>query len=437
MKHHHYMKYLFVLLLFLPTSLIAQNKEEKMPGHITKIQKLEDVNVTGNRPHFIRLKGYYRSYQTNNSVMKYFNDGIVEYYINLKNGKTDLNAYSKRNLHNSRLVSEDKKRAFMVSDKGTFRPWPEEKTLIEQYRKKYQLKDSLGTQLIQLNQQTIGSIQTDSSRNICQIEINQLPTYKNLTHQLFGYTQTDIYDHVVEAYQISPEDYYSFKDLLFQKSDNSYLFSHKKDKQQQLIHVITELYITEKEYVEKKQSIKPDSSTPKESAAAITDFCIRNKIPSLPEATEQEMQQWCLRTSAYSQRLLDGLETIQWSDSIKETQKNWIGRSEGTEVVFSVKDSDVKFTIFTTRADTMFGVTFMVLAPESEYVQQVTTAEQKEEIEKYLDYVKKRTELDRMANHSVTGVFSGSYAINPFTGEAIPVWISQTKKIQSQCSSGL
>ncbi|MEE1382261.1 MAG: hypothetical protein U0K32_00425, partial [Segatella copri] len=102
MKHHHYMKYLFVLFLFLSTSLMAQNKEEKMPGHITKIQKLEDVNVTGNRPHFIRLKGYYRSYQTNDSVMKYFNDGIVEYYINLKNGKTDLNAYSKRNLHNSR-----------------------------------------------------------------------------------------------------------------------------------------------------------------------------------------------------------------------------------------------------------------------------------------------------------------------------------------------
>lgn len=95
MKHHHYMKYLFVLFLFLSTSLMAQNKEEKMPGHITKIQKLEDVNVTGNRPHFIRLKGYYRSYQTNDSVMKYFNDGIVEYYINLKNGKTDLNAYSK------------------------------------------------------------------------------------------------------------------------------------------------------------------------------------------------------------------------------------------------------------------------------------------------------------------------------------------------------
>ena len=140
---------------------------------------------------------------------------------------------------------------------------------------------------------------------------------------------------------------------------------------------------------------------------------------------QKKMQQWCLRTSAYAQRLLDGLDTIDWTDSIKETQKNWIGRSEGTEVEFAVKDSDVKFTIFTTRADTMFGVTFMVLAPESEYVQQVTTADQKKAVEEYLAYVKKRTELDRMANHKVTGVFSGSYAINPFTGDAIPVWISE------------
>ena len=140
---------------------------------------------------------------------------------------------------------------------------------------------------------------------------------------------------------------------------------------------------------------------------------------------QKKMRQWCLRVSAYSQRLLDGLNTIDWSDSITETQRNWIGRSEGTEVEFTVKDSDVKFTIFTTRADTMFGVTFMVLAPESEYVAQVTTPEQKAEVEKYLDYVKKRTELDRMANKAVTGVFSGSYAINPFTGDAIPVWISE------------
>ncbi len=140
---------------------------------------------------------------------------------------------------------------------------------------------------------------------------------------------------------------------------------------------------------------------------------------------QKKMQQWCLRVSAYAQRLLDGLDTVKWSDSITETQKNWIGRSEGTEVQFAVKDSDVKLTIFTTRADTMFGVTFMVLAPESEYVEQVVTAEQKEEVEKYLDYVKKRTELERMSDRKVTGVFSGSYGINPFTGEAIPIWISE------------
>ena len=140
---------------------------------------------------------------------------------------------------------------------------------------------------------------------------------------------------------------------------------------------------------------------------------------------QKKMQQWCLRTSAYSQRLLDGLETIQWSDSIKETQKNWIGRSEGTEMQFKVAGQDFDFTIFTTRADTIFGVTFMVLAPESELVEKLTTAEQKAAVDEYLAYVKKRTELDRMANHSVTGVFSGSYAVNPFTGENIPIWISE------------
>lgn len=140
---------------------------------------------------------------------------------------------------------------------------------------------------------------------------------------------------------------------------------------------------------------------------------------------QKKMQQWCLRTSAYSQRLLDGLETVDWSDSIKETQKNWIGRSEGTEMQFKVAGQDFDFTIFTTRADTIFGVTFMVLAPESELVAQLTTAEHKAKVDEYLAYVKKRTELDRMANHNVTGVFSGSYAVNPFTGENIPIWISE------------
>ena len=140
---------------------------------------------------------------------------------------------------------------------------------------------------------------------------------------------------------------------------------------------------------------------------------------------QKKMQQWCLRTSAYSQRLLDGLEIVDWSDSIKETQRNWIGRSEGTEMQFKVAGQDFDFTIFTTRADTIFGVTFMVLAPESELVEKLTTPEQKAAVDEYLAYVKKRTELDRMANHSVTGVFSGSYAVNPFTGENIPVWISE------------
>ena len=143
------------------------------------------------------------------------------------------------------------------------------------------------------------------------------------------------------------------------------------------------------------------------------------------------MKQWCLRVSAYSQRLLDGLETVNWSDSIKETQKNWIGRSEGTEVEFKYLTStgegqkEGKFTIFTTRADTMFGVSFMVLAPESELVAELTSEAQKAEVEEYLAYVQKRTELERMSDRKVTGVFSGSYGINPFTGEQIPIWISE------------
>ena len=140
---------------------------------------------------------------------------------------------------------------------------------------------------------------------------------------------------------------------------------------------------------------------------------------------QKKMRQWCLRVSAYAQRLLDGLDTIDWSDSIKETQKNWIGRSEGTEVEFQIADSDEHFTIFTTRADTMFGVTFMVLAPESELVEKVTTEEQKQAVKEYITYVKGRTERERMIDHKVTGVFSGSYAINPFTGEKNPIWISE------------
>ena len=139
---------------------------------------------------------------------------------------------------------------------------------------------------------------------------------------------------------------------------------------------------------------------------------------------QKKMKQWCLRVSAYAQRLLDGLENIDWTDSLKETQRNWIGRSEGTEMEFSVKDSDVKFTIFTTRADTIFGVTFMVLAPESELVARLTTEAQRAEVEAYLEATKKRTERERIADRRVTGVFTGSYAVNPFTSDAIPVWVS-------------
>ena len=139
---------------------------------------------------------------------------------------------------------------------------------------------------------------------------------------------------------------------------------------------------------------------------------------------QKVMRQWSLRVSAYAQRLLDGLDKIDWTDSLKETQRNWIGRSEGAEMDFAIADSDITMTVFTTRADTTFGVTFMVLAPESDYVAQITTAEQKAEVDAYLDAVKRRTERERISDRKVSGVFSGAYAINPFTGDKIPVWIS-------------
>ncbi|NDV47629.1 leucine--tRNA ligase [Paludibacter sp. 221] len=139
---------------------------------------------------------------------------------------------------------------------------------------------------------------------------------------------------------------------------------------------------------------------------------------------QRKMRQWCLRVSAYAQRLLDGLDRIDWTESLKETQRNWIGRSEGAEMKFKVKNSDLELEIFTTRADTVFGVTFMVLAPESDYVCQLTTPEQAEEVAKYLEATKKRTERERQTDKKVTGVFTGSYAANPLSGEEIPVWIS-------------
>ena len=139
---------------------------------------------------------------------------------------------------------------------------------------------------------------------------------------------------------------------------------------------------------------------------------------------QKVMYQWCLRVSAYAERLLKGLEKIDWTDSLKETQRNWIGRSEGAEMLFHVADTDIDLQIFTTRADTVFGVTFMVLAPESKYVDMVTTPEQKEAVAEYIKATKSKTERERMMDKKVTGVFTGAYAVNPLTGKNIPIWVS-------------
>ena len=139
---------------------------------------------------------------------------------------------------------------------------------------------------------------------------------------------------------------------------------------------------------------------------------------------QKVMYQWCLRVLAYAERLLKGLEKIDWTDSLKETQRNWIGRSEGAEMLFHVADTDIDLQIFTTRADTVFGVTFMVLAPESKYVDMVTTPEQKEAVAEYIKATKSKTERERMMDKKVTGVFTGAYAVNPLTGKNIPIWVS-------------
>ena len=140
---------------------------------------------------------------------------------------------------------------------------------------------------------------------------------------------------------------------------------------------------------------------------------------------QKRMKQWLLRVTAYAQRMLDGLNQLEWSDSLKEIQRNWIGRSVGAQVFFDVKDSERKLEIFTTRPDTIFGVTFMVIAPEHEWVEELTTPEQRAEVEAYIEQAKRRSERERIAEtRRVTGVKTGSYAINPFTGKAIPIYIS-------------
>ena len=139
---------------------------------------------------------------------------------------------------------------------------------------------------------------------------------------------------------------------------------------------------------------------------------------------QKKMRQWCLRVSAYAQRLLEGLDKVDWTDSLKETQRNWIGRSEGAEVVFKISHNKEPLTIFTTRPDTIFGVTFMVLAPESELVDRLTMPEQRAEVQAYVEATKKRTERERIADRKVSGVFTGAYAQNPFTFELLPIWVS-------------
>ena len=153
-------------------------------------------------------------------------------------------------------------------------------------------------------------------------------------------------------------------------------------------------------------------------------YSVRGGFP----VEQKKMKQWQLRVSAYAERLLSGLDQLDWTDSLKEMQRNWIGKSQGAEMVFHVFNGDKEYemTIFTTRADTIFGVTFMVLAPESDWVEKLTTPEQKEAVEAYLLQAKKKTERERIAEtRKATGVFSGSYALNPLTGEKVPVWISE------------
>ena len=137
------------------------------------------------------------------------------------------------------------------------------------------------------------------------------------------------------------------------------------------------------------------------------------------------MKQWLLRVTAYAQRMLDGLDKLEWSESLKEIQRNWIGRSVGAQVFFDVKGSERKLEIFTTRPDTIYGVTFMVIAPEHEWVEELTTAENREAVEAYIAETKRRSERERIADTKrVSGVKPGSYAINPFSGREIPIYIS-------------
>ena len=271
------MKYLYLVLLLLPLKVLGQ-------------VKLQDVTINGKQPKFVRLKGYFRSYQHNDSLLKYYVDGIVEYYINLKNEKVYLRKYGCRYLRNEELISKDKKRAFMLSDQATFRPWPEGKTFIEECRKKYAIQDSANVGYIKKASQILGRVTTDSINKSCMIEMNMIPTYDKLTHNIFGFTQEMKSDYFMEAYRLSDENYYSFKNLLSQKTDQSYNYWHKKDSRKQLIHVVTELFITEQEYVDDKKKEAGKKLQPQEAAQSIEGFISENRLPSLSPTIQVEMK---------------------------------------------------------------------------------------------------------------------------------------------------
>lgn len=277
MSGNNILKYLYIILLLLPLQATGQIK-------------LQDVTVSSQRPKFVRLKGYYRSYQHNDSLLKYYVDGIVEYYINLKNDRVDLRKYASRYLRNEELIENDKKRAFMLSDQATFRPWPEGTTFIEKCRKKYTIQDSANVGYIKKENQTIGRVITDSVNKSCMIEMDMIPTYDKLSHNIFGFTQEIVSDHFIEAYRLSDEDYYSFKNLLFQKTDQSYNYWYKKDTHKQLIHVVTELFITEQEYVNDKEKEDSKKLQPQEAAQVVEKFMSDNGLPSLPAAVQAEMK---------------------------------------------------------------------------------------------------------------------------------------------------
>lgn len=271
------MKYLYLVLLLLPLKVLGQ-------------VKLQDVTISGKQPKFVRLKGYYRSYQHNDSLLKYYVDGIVEYYINLKNEKVYLRKYGSRYLRNEELISKDKKRAFMLSDQATFRPWPEGTTFIEECRKKYTIQDSANVGYIKKDSQTIGRITTDSVSKCCTIEMDMVPTYDKLSHNIFGFSQEIVSDKFTEAYRLSDEDYYSFKNLIFQKTDQSYNYWHKKDSHKQLIHVVTELFITEQEYVDEKKKESGINLQPQEATQTIENYMSVYRLPLLSPEEQAEMK---------------------------------------------------------------------------------------------------------------------------------------------------